>query len=569
MSDKLINNKYSVLSIWYRFLRERWQVYSLGAISVLLTNLMQVLAPKNIGWIVDFFAHQSIPHYFVGESDRATFLNLFILLISTRVLINVFRFGWRISLGRQTHYACAFLKKEIWDSVRYFSKNDLEYKYSKGILMNIQTSDANSARFIFGFTLVAITDVVFLGFFTFIAISLISLKMALLSFMVLLFVPFLIRNISAKEVTQYKKIQEALSSFNDLASQSVSTLKMQRLTQTAEFWEKRLVFISDLHRIEKLFGINLSLLYVPIMGFASIVSYVVLFAFGIHFTFAGEMSVGDFISIQGLIFLMHDPLMSLGFIVSEWKKGYTALERISEIIQNPKDSMMAHDGRELAIENKIILRVKDLTFCYQNETKPVISQFNLIVNQGDKIGIIGEIGAGKSTLVKILSGLERKIASGEVLFFDKKFEVYSHQDLRSIIGYVPQKPFLFADSVRSNVSLDIDLSDDEIWHFLELASLKEDVLNFPKKLDTQLGEWGINLSGGQKQRLTLARTLARRPRIIFLDDCLSAVDTVTEETILSNLNNYLKETTVVWVAHRQSTLKYCHKIIDISKKEHL
>ena len=143
---------------------------------------------------------------------------------------------------------------------------------------------------------------------------------------------------------------------------------------------------------------------------------------------------------------------------------------------------------------------------------------------------------------------------------------YRHHFLRSKMGIVHQKSFLFADSIRSNITLDQNLSDEEIWHYLEIAGLKEDVENFPDKLDTALGEWGINLSGGQKQRLTLARALAKKPDLLFLDDCLSAVDTLTEERILKNLNLYLKDTTLVWVAHRQSTLKYCTHVIKLGER---
>jgi ATP-binding cassette subfamily B protein len=135
--------------------------------------------------------------------------------------------------------------------------------------------------------------------------------------------------------------------------------------------------------------------------------------------------------------------------------------------------------------------------------------------------------------------------------------------LRSYIGHVSQKPFLFADSIRVNVAMNNELTDEEIWRYLELAGLKDDVELFGDKLDTQLGEWGINLSGGQKQRLTLARALAAKPKVLFLDDCLSAVDTITEEKILKNLDQHLKDVTLVWVAHRKSTLKYCNHTFEL------
>lgn len=554
--------------IWKSFIKDRWALYTLGAFAVLLTNLMQILAPKNIGWIIDFFAHKPVPSLLASSSPEQTFLNLFLVLAISRVLINIFRFMWRITLGRQTHYSCGMLRRDIWDHVRYFKKEDLERKFTKGILMNASASDTNSARFVFGFTLVAIFDVFFLGLATFITMAMIHVQMALFSFFVLLFVPLFSRKLSNLEVEQYRLIQDTLSHFNDLCSQAVSTIKLQRLTQTGPFWERRLMNVAENHRSQRLKGISISLLYIPVMGAASIISYIILFAMGITFTFNGKMSVGEFISMQGLIFLLHDPLMSLGFIISEWKKGFTALERLSEIYQHEKDQYLLNPGEKIDEHfSDNVLTVKNLSFHFPHshsaqETAPLFQSLTFTLKKGERLGITGPIGAGKSTLLSILTGLERKI-SGTVELHGKSFAHYSHEELRNFIGLVQQKPFLFADSIKENVAMDREMSDEEIWKYLELAGLKEDVLNFPNQLDTQLGEWGINLSGGQKQRLTLARALAREPKLLFLDDCLSAVDTITEEKILKNLDRHLKDVTLVWVAHRQSTLKYCDHTFEL------
>jgi ATP-binding cassette subfamily B multidrug efflux pump len=552
--------------IWKSFIKDRWPIYLLGAVSVLLTNLMQILAPKNIGWIVDFFAKKPVPTFLTGETSEQTFLKLFIVLAVSRVLINIFRFMWRITLGRQTHYACGMLRRDMWDHVRYFKKDDLDRKFTKGLLMNAQASDSNSAKLIFGFTMVAIFDVFFLGVATFITMGLIHLPMAILSFVVLLFVPYIVKKLSSREVEQFRLIQNTLSHFNDLSSQAVATIKLQRLTQTGPFWERRLMTVAENHRGQRLKGIGISLLYIPVMGAASILSYVVLFAFGITFTFNGKMSVGEFISMQGLIFLLHDPLMSLGFIVSEWKKGSTALERLAEIYQHEKDHYLLQKGTPIE-KTENVLVVKDLSYTFHNhhaviQDIPLFTGLSFTLKKGERLGITGPIGSGKSTLLSILTGLDRKV-SGSIEFYGKSFANYSHEDLRNHIGLVHQKPFLFADSIKVNVTMDREMSDEEVWKYLEIAGLKEDVLNFPDQLETQLGEWGINLSGGQKQRLTLARALARKPELLFLDDCLSAVDTITEEKILKNLDVHLKDTTLVWVAHRQSTLKYCDQTFEL------
>lgn len=555
--------------IWKTYLLERWGIYTWGAISVLLTNLMQVLAPKNIGWIVDFMTKKPIPHLLTGKTDRETFIILFGVLAVSRVAINFFRFMWRITLGRQTHYACGLLKRDVWLHARFFKKMDLDRKFTKGVLMNAQTSDTNSARFIFGFTLVAITDVFFLGIFTFGAMAMIHLPMAILSFLILLFVPMFVRKLSQREVEQYRATQDKLSLFNDLSSQAVSTIKLQRLTQTGPFWERRLMTVAENHRREKLKGINLNLLYIPVMGVATIISYVVLFAMGITYTLKGKMTLGEFISMQGLIFLLHDPLMSMGFIISEWKKGFTALERLSEIFLHEKDASLMIQGEPIQFSENEVLNVDDLSFSFDETDKnavPLFSHLSFKLKKGERLGITGPIGAGKSTLLSILTGLNRDTQSGSVRFYGKPFSAYSHTELRETIGFVSQKPFLFADSIRTNVAMNRTMPDAEIWKYLELAGLKEDVMHFPDQLDTQLGEWGINLSGGQKQRLTLARALAAEPKVLFLDDCLSAVDTITEEKILKNLDQHLKETTLVWVAHRKSTLKYCDRTFELKPK---
>jgi ATP-binding cassette subfamily B protein len=429
--------------------------------------------------------------------------------------------------------------------------------------MNAQASDTNSARFAFGFTLVGVVDFLFLTLFTFAAMAMIHLPMAVFSFLILLFVPIFVRKLSGREVEQYRKTQDVLSHFNDLSSQAVSTIKLQRLTQTGPFWERRLMNVAESHRAEKLKGINLNLFYIPVMGIATIVSYVVLFVMGIYYTFNGKMSVGEFISMQGLIFLLHDPLMSLGFIVSEWKKGFTALERLSEIYLHEKDESLLAKGATIDDrETDDVLSVQDLSFAFK-DSAPLFSHLNFKLKKGERLGIMGPIGAGKSTLLSILTGLNREVTSGSVDFYGKPFSAYSHKELRSYIGHVSQKPFLFADSIRVNVAMNNELTDEEIWCYLELAGLKDDVELFGDKLDTQLGEWGINLSGGQKQRLTLARALAAKPKVLFLDDCLSAVDTITEEKILKNLDQHLKDVTLVWVAHRKSTLKYCNHTFEL------
>ena len=547
--------------LWFNFLIENWPWYTAGIFMVILTDSMQVLVTRTLGWILDYFNQSTTPNFLLSLPKEQTFMALFGILLGSRVLLFLARMGWRFTLARQTHKASSYLKEKIWDDVRFFKDRDLQTRFTKGILMNATTSDVNSGRFMFGFTLVAMVDVVFLGIFTMLTMFTIHVPLTLWSLGILLILPIFIRKLSGSEMEKYKKAQEFLGTFNDLASQVVSTIRLQRLTQTGSFWEKRLLGNAWDYRNKRLDAVNTSLLYIPLMGGASVVCYLVLFGLGINYTLSGSLSIGDFVAMQGLIFLLQDPLFELGFIISEWKKSFTSLERLSEIFTHSKDESLLLKGMEIEPVD-VVFDARNLTFSYPDGDSEVLKDLNLTLKQGERLGISGAIGAGKSSLVNILAGLERE-HKGDVKFYGKDFNSYSHEILRDHIGYVSQKPFLFADTIRENIRLDKELNDQEIWEYLELAGLKKDVENFPDQLDTPLGEWGINLSGGQKQRLTLARALARKPEVLFLDDCLSAVDTVTEERILKNLDEKLKETTLIWVAHRKSTLKYCSQYLEM------
>jgi ATP-binding cassette subfamily B multidrug efflux pump len=573
MSEASENSKNSTVTeevkkesrrLWWDFIKENKAMYIIGALMVVLTNGMQVLSTRNMGWILDFFTDKPLPQILSGFGKLETFYLLFWVMLGSRIVLTFGRWGWRMTLARQTHFASGMLRAKVWDNVRYFKNEDLASRWTKGVLMNASTSDVGSGRFIFGFTLVAVFDVLFLGVLTLVTMFMINVPLTLMSLVVMIFLPFAVKKLSELEIKRYGDAQNKLSEFNDISSQVVSTIRLQRLTQTGDYWEERLKTSAKDYQNKRFDLLKTSLRYIPVMGSSSLTSYAVLFFMGIGAVVNGSISVGDFVAMQGLIFLLQDPLMELGFIISEMKKGFTSLERLAEIFTTERDESLLREGSPVE-EVDELMRIQDLSFSYSDGPK-LIEDLSFSLSKGDRLGITGKIGTGKSTLVKILSGLIRNY-EGQVTLAGKDFDFYGHANLRKYIGHVHQKPFLFAESIKNNISMDADLTDDEIWRILEVSGLAKDVRQFPDGIETPLGEWGINLSGGQKQRLTIARALARKPKLLFLDDCLSAVDTVTEEQILKNLDKELEDTTLVWVAHRKSTLKYCNKILDFDKQQ--
>ena len=544
---------YTAFSLWWGFIKKRPLFYFLGAVSVIVTNSMQVFIPRVIGWLVDFLRGEQPPSILHASSSIETFHNLFLALISGALLLMIVRKGWRFFLARNTHLAGAQLRSKIWQHARFFSREKLEREYFTGVLMNASTSDVNTGRMIYGFTLVAVCDVIFLGLFTTLAMLTISKEITLWTYIIFPFLPYFIKKLSAQEGERYEKSQEFLSQFNDQAAQAVATVRLQRITQTGRFWERKLGEAAKLYREKRLLAIFTSLKYFPLMGSGTILSYGILFVIGIKSVLAGSITIGQFVTLQSYVILMQDPLLELGFIISEFQRSFTSLKRLAQIYNEPIAPGLDGRGSDITAQ-EVVYDLKSLNFTYPGTDRKILKDFSLKINKTERIGITGPIGTGKTTLINILSGLERNY-SGELNFQGRKMFDYSHQNLREDILIVPQKTFLFADTIRNNIVLDQNMTDEEVWHYLELAALAEDVKRFPNGINTPLGEWGINLSGGQRQRLTLARALAQKPEILLLDDCLSAVDTVTEEKILRNIDRELRDITLVWVAHRRSTLK--------------
>lgn len=546
-------------SLWINFVKKYWPYYVLGMLSVALTAITQIISPMLIGWGIDFFKGDDIPAFFIQNSKKDTFKFIFVILVSNIALMSIMRAGWRVTLGRMTHLATAMYKQKVWNSASLFSRKDLDTKYTIGNLMNLSTSDVGTARFLHGFTLIGLFDVIFLGLFSIGAMFYIHWQMAFAVMIIVPVLPYFMYKLAKIEMERWEQTQSFLSMFNEQVSRAVETVKLQRLTQTGAFWRRRLVKAADDYRLKRLMSIFTSFRYYPLVGSGTLFSYLILFGLGVQQVYAGNITVGEFVAFQSYVFLLQEPLMEAGYIVSEVQKGRTSLNRLAEVFNNPADSNVKDKGIESSTSDTAF-KVDKLTYSYDEQV--VLKDVDLEVKKGERLGILGPIGSGKSTLVEILIGL-RQDFQGVVKFLDHDISKFSHDFLRRELVMVQQKSFLFADNIRNNIRLELDLSDDEIWQALDLACLSQDVKKFKQGLDTPLGEWGVNLSGGQKQRLTLARALVRRPKFLLLDDCLSAVDTVTEETILKNLDHELKDSTLVWVAHRRSTLKYCDQILEL------
>jgi len=295
------------------------------------------------------------------------------------------------------------------------------------------------------------------------------------------------------------------------------------------------------------------------IGFAAVLWY------GGALVLGGAISIGEFVTFNGFVGKLVWPMIALGWVINLVQRGTASLGRIQSVLAVAPAIVDADPLPEARGEIRGAVRFKDLSFAYAAGAPPVLSGIDFQVAAGQTVALVGRTGAGKSTLLALIPRLIDPPA-GTLAIDGSDVRRLPLALLRGAIGMVPQETFLFSATVAENIALGRpEARRDEVAEAARLAGLEEDLAIFPRGLDTVVGERGLTLSGGQKQRVALARALLRQPRILLLDDCLSAVDTQTEEAILGNLRRVFSGRTAFIVSHRISTVKEASLILVLDR----
>ena len=544
-------------------LRRHWLPYATGIIALFSCSISEVMIPKFVQWALDLIGGRMalLPGWIRAERSVAT-LNMLILSLLLVLLLGLLgRFGWRQLLARQTHVSGRDLKVHFWQVLRHLPLATF-HEYSLGDLMNRATGDWNATRAIHGFTLVQSLDLIFFSVLSIACMIAIDWKLALTCLVILPFLPRTILKLARRERDQHAVAQDKLGELSDAVTQSLSTIRLQRATHSEALWEERLHREAREYSERRFAVVKTGWKIYPLAALPTLGAYAVLLYWGVHLVQIGQLSIGQFVAMQSYVLMLQGPLADMGDCIAEWQRGFASFGRMVEIFNLQALAERFLGKNALPEDQSPRLSVNHLTFSYGDQSRHVLKDVTLHVAPGEHIGIFGPIGAGKSTLLAVSAGLV-EVAPGFVSLAGVDVHDLDRTWLAKHVTMVPQRAFLFAGSIRYNLELDQDFSEAELWRVLSLVRLEEDVRSFPGGLDTWVGEWGINLSGGQKQRLALARALLRERSIIFLDDCLSAVDAVTEEEILRGLRVRLRGATVIWVAHRMSTLKLCDQVYEL------
>jgi ATP-binding cassette subfamily B protein len=539
----------------YRYVRENRRSYLLGALCLLGTNGCALLIPWLLKLAIESLQqparalHQ--PAWYGGMIMGAALLHGLIRLFSRTTLLHAAR---RIEYGiRDDLYA-----KLLTLDLPFFNRE------RTGDLMSRFANDLTNVRMLLGFGILNImnTAVVYLAALALLLrISPLLTVCSVIPFPVMILV---VKRLSAAMFRRSKRAQEELARLTSFVEENVSAAAVIKAYCREEAAIAGFAGVSGRYMASNMRIAQLRGLMIPVMAATSALGTLIVLLMGGARVVSGQLTLGDFVAFNGYLAMLIWPTIVFGWILNLMQRGAASMSRLNQVLlAQPQVVEPAEPVVPDRLRGEIELR--DLTFSYNGE--PLLAGISLRIPAGSRFGIVGAIGSGKSTLVRLLARLY-PVADGTIFIDGIDLNRLSLTTLRDAIGFVPQESFLFSRTVRENIAYGLaDAPAGGVERAAGLASLAADVARFPNGYDTLVGERGITLSGGQRQRTAIARALLKDPSILILDDPLSAVDARTEEEILASLADYYGSRTVIIVSHRLSALRDCDRIIVLEAGE--
>lgn len=484
-----------------------------------------------------------------------------VLVIGVLILVSALLKGFFLFLTRQTIIVMSRhmefdMKNEIFE---HYQKLPISFyrSHNTGDLMNRISEDVGKVRMYLGPAVMYGLNLVVLFTLTISQMFSVNSTLAIYTLLPLPLLSLSIYYVSEKMNKQSEKIQTNLSGLSTFVQEAFSGIRVIKAFVKEDEFESKFLVQSNVYKKEslKLSMIN-SLFFPTILGLIGLSTIAVVYIGGQQVA-AGNVTIGNISEFIMYVNMLTWPVASLGWVTSIVQTASASQKRINEFLDT-EPSIVSEKNITTEIKGKISF--ENVNLKYSESDIIAIDDISIDINQGESVAIIGGTGSGKSTFANLVSRLYDP-TSGIISLDGKNIKDYNIPYLRSQIGYVPQDAFLFSDTISNNISFGMeDVSQEKIHQAAKDAGVYSNIIGFPEGFDTILGERGITLSGGQKQRVTLARALIRDPKILILDDSMSAIDTKTEDEILGNLKRIMENRTTIIVSHRVSSVKLADKI---------
>ncbi len=429
-----------------------------------------------------------------------------------------------------------------------------------GEIMSRATSDMNAVRMVLGPGIMQGLNTIITAI---IAVALMLYISPVLTLFALLPLPLLSFSVAFFGDRIHQKFEDIQAHFARISAMAQENLSGVRVVRAYAQEEPQIARFSALNHeyVAKNAGlIRLWSFFYPAMGLLAALGGVIVLWLGGALVIEHRITLGEFVAFNAYLALLTWPMIALGWVVNLFQRGAASWDRLRAILETPP-AIADLPGSADPADARGEIEIRDLTFTYPGATRAALSNIRLRVPAGRTVAVVGHTGAGKTTLLHLLLRLHDP-PPGTVFLDGRDVRTYTLAGLRKRYGLVPQETFLFSTTLAGNIAFGVEsATDEEIRRAARTAHLDGDVAGFAKGYDTVVGERGITLSGGQKQRTAIARAVLRGPTVLLLDDCLSSVDTYTEEAILRELTGVMRSRTSILVSHRVSTVRHADTIV--------
>jgi len=529
----------------------------LGIIFIFGSNWFKVEMPNFFGEVIDeinSWDKNNMPENLLDFSLKSGGYFLLLSLLSA-----FFLFTMRQTIIIMSRLIEFDLKNEIY---KHYQKLSFSFykRNNTGDIINRISEDVTKTRMYLGPGLMYSINLIILSVLVIKNMIHVSTTLTLFVLIPLPIMSFIIYKVSSKISAISTVVQEEQSHLSTLAQETFTGIRVIKAYERTHEMEGRFNKSAENYKKKSMKLVLINSLFMPTIFVLIGISTIVCIYLGGLLFYDGDITKGDIVKFIFYVNMLTWPFASIGFVTAMVQRAAASQKRINEFLEEEPE-IVNHNFSPFSFQGNIEFR--NVSYTYKNSGIVAIKNLSFSLKKGESLGIIGKTGSGKSTILNLIM---RQIDpdEGEILIDGVPINEINLDEFRNQSGVVPQDIFLFSETIKDNIlfgCMDEDIAEERLVEVTKMAHLYHNIMDFPDQFETMLGERGINLSGGQKQRLSISRALIRHPKLLLLDDCLSAVDTETEDFILNNLAK-LKTTSVI-VSHRVSSIRNADKILNI------
>ena len=535
------------------YLKSHWYIYAAAILLISAANIIQSFYPRVLGDFTDELQR--------GVITKEAVIDYSLMLLGIGIAFGVLGGSGQYGIMRMGRRFEFLTRRKLFAhfttlSERYYSKHGV------GQLLSYVMNDVQAVRESISMGINQTTNAVILiiSVIVMMSISSIPLSLILICVLPMLAIPFIVVYLGPKIRDRSKNVQEALAKMTESAEEQFGGIRVTKKFAVEHVMRGRFGQTVDRIVERQMRLVRMSSLFQAILPFLGGMSLIIAIAYGGFLTIKQTITLGDFVSLTLYLRMIVMPLAQIGNVINAMQRARASLERLGNLLSVRPDIVEKEDAKPLDVRSAGI-EIRGLSFSYPDSSHEALRDISLSVAPGKTLGIIGKTGSGKTTLVKLLLRIYDP-PEGTIFINGQDIRDVTLQSLRDQIAYVPQDGFLFSTTLRDNIAFsDRSAPYEKVELASKQAQLYHNVIEFPDRFETKLGERGITLSGGQRQRTSLARGFIKNAPILILDDSVSAVDAVTETNIINNLRESRADKTTIIIAHRISALKHADEII--------